>query len=162
MTDARKPKPSASLWVPVVAIIVVPLVFLAGYTLLAEGSKSEVNGTLRIGQETMQVDRCESGVLSKDAAPTRPRFHGVDLFASSNTARRVRLIDDAEKGKVVTLRRGDDPPVTVDRSSCTRFDVQLQESGAMVFDHHGMEGSVDLDCPAIVGKLAFASCYDGS
>lgn len=162
MPDHRRPKSTASLWVPVVAIIVVPLVFLGGYTLLVEGSKSEVSGTLRLGEETLQVDRCESGVLGKDASASRARWRGVDLFAAADPARRVRLIDDAEKGELVTLRRGDAAPVTIDRNTCARFEIQLRETGAVVFDHHGMEGSVDLDCPAIVGKLAFASCYDGS
>ena len=162
MTDRRTSKPTASLWVPVAAIIVVPLVFLGGYTLLVEGSKSEVSGTLRLGDETLAVDRCESGVLGKNAPATRPRWHGVDLFAASDPARRVRLIDDPEKGELVTLRRGDEVPVTVDRTTCARFEIQLKETGAVVFDHHGLEGSVDLACPAITGKLSFASCYDGS
>ena len=108
MTDRRTSKPTASLWVPVAAIIVVPLVFLGGYTLLVEGSKSEVSGTLRLGDETLAVDRCESGVLGKNAPATRPRWHGVDLFAASDPARRVRLIDDPEKGELVTLRRDEE------------------------------------------------------
>lgn len=155
-------KPASAPWVPVVAIIVVPLAFLGGYMLLTEGSKSEVSGTLRLGEETIPIDRCESGVLGKDAPPTRPRWHGVDLFSASEPGQRVRLIDDPEKGKLLTIRRGDDPPVTVDRATCTRHAIELRETGVMLFDHHGMEGSIDLDCPTIAGKLSFASCHDGT
>jgi hypothetical protein len=155
--------PTKKLVTMVAGMILVPVIFLGGYALLQEGSKSTVTGTITLGEgEAMSPDRCESGVLSKDAPATRAQWHGVDLFEAARPTRRVRLIDDPEKGKIVTVRFGEDAPIVIDRASCTQFAFEVRETGQMIFDHYGLEGTIDVVCPGLTVKAKFASCYDGT
>jgi hypothetical protein len=147
----------------VAGAFIVPAVFIGGYTLLRQGSKSTVSGTIQLGEEPpTSPNRCESGVLSKDAPPTRAQWHGVDLFDAAHPARRVRVIDDPEKGGIVTLRDGDAAPIVVNRDACKKFAIQIRDTGHMIFDHYGLEGAIDLDCSELVAAVKFESCYDGS
>jgi len=118
---------------------------------------------MRVGaDEAITPDRCESGILSEDAPRTRVQFHGVDLFASRSPELRVRALEDEVQGLRVIVRREGSAPVEVDRAACQTFDVQLHETGAMILDHYGLQGSLRLDCPDITADVHFASCYDGT
>jgi len=146
-----------------VGMLIVPVLVIGGYMLLKRGSKSEVSGSIQLGKATpFEPNRCESGVLSEDAPRSRAQFHGVDIFQSEKPKRRVRVFEDPEKGEVVTLRTDGEAPVVVDRKACSKFEVQLKETGSMILDHYGLEGALVLDCAEVVADVKFASCYDGS
>jgi hypothetical protein len=162
MPEPPPPLSNRKLATMVVAMLAVPLLFVGGYSLLKHESKSVVSGSIRLGEDALTPNRCESGVLSEDAPRTRAQWHGVDLFAATEPKRRVRVIDDPEKGKVVTLRHGDDEPVVVRRDGCKTYEVKLEETGSMILDHYGLEGALRLDCAEIVADVKFESCYDGS
>jgi hypothetical protein len=163
MPEPPKTIPPKKLAVMAIGMIIVPTIFVGGYMALKASSKSEVSGSIQLGKEApFAPDRCESGILSEDAPRSRPQFHGVDLFEATHPKRRVRVFDDPEKGEIVTLRTGGAAPVVVDRPACKVFEIQLKESGAMILDHYGLEGTLKLDCAEIEADVQFASCYDGS
>ncbi|MCB9677731.1 MAG: hypothetical protein H6737_21675 [Alphaproteobacteria bacterium] len=150
----------AHVMLPVV-MLVVPLLLLGGYVFLSDRAKSEVHGTIRVGDTTFAPDRCASGVLSEDAPRSQPQFHGVDLFARAHPSRRLRVFQDPAQGDVVALRDGDAAPVVVDRAACERFEVRITALDEMLFDHWGLGGSVDLACPEVEAKVAFSRCFGG-
>jgi hypothetical protein len=164
MSEAPKTISNKKLAVMAAGMVVAPLLFFGGYMALKAGSKSEVSGSIQLGEEKAQLapNRCESGTLSEDAPRSRAQFHGVDLFDAAEPERRVRLIEDPEKGKRVIVRNGEAAPVVVNRDGCGKFEIKLEETGAMILDHYGFEGTLELECPEIVADVTFASCYDGS
>ena len=141
---------------------VVPLVLFGGYMALRNSSKSAAAGTIELAEEAIAVDRCGSGLLDEDAPRSAVQFHGVDLFAAAHPNTRVRVLEDPSRGTLVSIRRGDAAPVEVDRAACEIFEVTLHETGAMILDHWGLEGSLRLACPDVSADVTFSSCYDGS
>ncbi|MCB9592273.1 MAG: hypothetical protein H6719_06045 [Sandaracinaceae bacterium] len=158
MADTKVEGSKALIGLAVVAVVVG--LGLGLFVYLSSASESEVSGSLTIDGEAFEPAHCRSGELGEDAPRDRPEFHGVDLLTSSS-GRTVRVLEDATEGPRVLVIDPGSAPRPIDRAACERFEVELRETGTLIMDVWGMEGSVDLDCPAVQGNVRFDSCYGG-
>ncbi len=153
--------PSRNSWI---GPVIVAVVLILGGTLffyLRSASTSEVSGSLTVDGAPFKPVRCRSGKLGEDGPKDRPKFHGIDLLTSSERGRGVRVLEDPNAGTRVLLMKPRAEHRTLDRAKCKRFEVELRETGSLIMEVWGMEGSVDLDCPTVKGRVVFASCYGG-
>jgi hypothetical protein len=128
---------------------------------LRGAAKSEVVGSISVGGETWQPDRCQSGKLGETPPAGRTRFDGVDLYSAAAPQRRVRVLEDPTEGKVVALRDGGPKPTVLDPSQCSTYSVELTDTGTLIMETWGIEGSIELDCPELQASVQFSSCYNG-
>lgn len=128
---------------------------------LGSESKSEVSGALTIDGEGFSPLHCRSGRLGEHAPRDQLRFQGVDLIGPSQNARSLRVLDDPAEGTSVLVIDPGEPPRPIDRAACDTFEVELGDTGEMIMDVWGMEGSIELDCPDVSGQVSFAQCYGG-
>lgn len=126
---------------------------------LRSASTSDVSGSLTIDEAPFAPRRCRSGKIEEDGPRDRPRFHGVDLLAAGDRA--VRVLEDPAEGTTVLVVDPGEAPRQIDRGACERFEVQVRETGTLIMEVWGMEGSVDLACPDVHGQVRFESCYGG-
>jgi len=140
------------------------VVVVAGLSLvlyLDSESTSVVTGTLTVDGTEFAPRHCRSGKLGESPPPDTPRFDGVDLFVTAGSGRSVRIIEDPTAGTMVLVVEPGEAPRPVDRSACDRFEVDVRDSGALIMEFWGMDGSVDLDCPTVSGQMSFENCYGG-
>lgn len=147
------------LGVGLFGLIVVGGLGIAAY--LDAESTSAVAGTLTIDDVEFAPRHCRSGKLGETPPPNTPRFDGVDLFVSTSAGRVVRIVEDPTAGTSVLVMDPGEAPRPVDRSSCGRFEVDLEDTDALIMEFWGIEGSLDLDCPTVSGQLTFEGCYGG-
>lgn len=145
-----------------VGLAVVAVALSAGgglFLMLRARATSEVTGELTVDGSRFAPQRCRSGKLGDDPPPNHLRFDGVDLFAPDG--RTVRVIDDPMAGASVLVIDPGAAPRPVDRAACERFDVQLRDTGELIMEVWGMEGSIALACPDVRGEVRFERCFGG-
>lgn len=145
-----------------VGLIVVALALAAGgglFLYLRSASTSEVSGSLTIGDATFEPRTCRSGKLGENPPRDRLRFHGVELLSPSGQS--LRVVDDPASGPSVLILDPGAAPRALDRDACARFEVSLRETGELIMEVWGMEGTLDLDCPDARGQVRFLRCYSG-
>lgn len=148
---------------PLMGLAIVGIVVIAGFAFfmfLKARSTSNVSGALTIGQQALETHRCRSGKMGKDGPRDRPEFRGVELLDDA-TDRAVRVVEDPVNGTAVLVVEPGSPPQPVERAKCQRFDVTLRETGELIMEVWGMEGSLDIDCPKMRGSVRFERCYGG-
>ena len=142
-------------------ILLAALVTMAaGFYVLDGTSTTEITGELLVrtngGVFTLRPNTCRS--LNHDGGTGDARRFGVALYDQEVPERVVWLVEDPALGMVVTAHtaRGMTP---VKRSECERLHVTLRETGKMIYDVWGMEGSADLRCAVVQGTVTFSNCY---
>ncbi len=153
--------PSRNSWIGPTIVAVVLILGGMLFFYLRSASKSEVSGSLAVDGASFKPLRCRSGKLGEDAPKDRPEFHGIDLLRASDRGPSVRVLEDPTAGMRVLLMKPGAEHRLVERAACKRFEVKLRKTGSLIMDVWGMEGSVDLDCPDVKGKVTFTSCYGG-
>jgi hypothetical protein len=105
----------------------------------------------------IDVDECWSGQMLE--------FRGVELFHDPDTARRVRIVEDAVAGTRVVLL-GIVPGrarVILDAEKCATFDAHVQSSNSTMNDIRSVHGSLELACSiasigVVTAHIAFSDC----
>ena len=152
------------LWTLFGALFLV--VAYAGLTFLENHSGSRVTGSLKahgsLGDFSFQPNNCSSG--------TPAGFFGAQLMRRDQRWRWyisgseykhpiVRLILDPARGRLVSVQLpGSKTAVAIDRAHCRRFQVDVhyttgKQKGRLV------DGSLDLDCDTLAGRVQFSDCY---
>ena len=132
----------------------------AGFYVLNGTSTPEIAGELLVrtngGVFTLRPNTCHS--FNRDEGASGLTQFGVTLLDDEVPERSVWFVEDPALGTVVTVHtsRGMTP---VMRSECDRLDVTLRETGTMIYDVWGMEGSADLHCKVLQGEVSFKNCY---
>ena len=111
-------------------------------------------------EQQEKAQQTPSGKMGKDGPRDRPEFRGVELLDDA-TDRAVRVVEDPVIGTAVLIVEPGSSPQPVERAKCQRFDVTLRETGQLIMDVWGMEGSLDIDCPNMRGSVRFEQCYAG-
>jgi hypothetical protein len=133
-----------------------PLIAAAGVGMFFYVSSTTVEGSLtatpELGGFTLTPDDCSSG--------QRQGFHGVELWSSADSSRRVRLVRDAVLGDSVVIEESSPARRTVlGPERCPRFRLAIEQTDTNINEVWVMEGSASLDCDVLSGQVSFAGCH---
>lgn len=133
-----------------------PLMVVGGIAFFLSVSSSTLEGSVTaggaLGTWSFTPDDCSSG--------QRQGFFGVQLSASTDPARRIRVVRDAVRGDAVVVEEPSQRRRTViDSSQCRRFDVQVGQTNTSINDVWVMEGRAILECDLLSGSVSFSGCH---
>lgn len=133
----------------------VPLAVVGGVLLFGAAITSSAEGSLQITTDevstTFVPDGCRAGSVRG--------FNGAELTSSEAPGVVVRVIRDPLRGSLIAVERAGGAPDVFDGERCTRLDIHVQQSDTNINDVWAMEGSADVACEGLQGRVSFSTCH---
>ena len=86
-------------------------------------------------------------------------FNGVELRSSEATDVVVRVIRDPTRGALIAIERNGGQPEVFDGDRCSTLEVNVQRSDVNINDVWAMEGTANVVCEGIEGRVTFSTCH---
>ncbi len=151
----KKP-PKNMAWLSLI-FLVIPVIAYWGFSSGLKGNFSAQGSTL--GNWQAEARECRSG------AAYIPQFWGMVVKGGKTSEPKLEVQGDSPKNsKVLVWGPKFETPVTLDKNSCSVYEIEIKRNGSRVNNVVAIEGYVKLNCNLTEGgkftaDLKFRNCY---